>query len=118
MTETMWLVLYAVASGAFGRLVKSYPKMPKGLLPWLVIGAGYAITFGMAIYGGAALADAAAASWTGVAAGVLAVGGHEALKPLLKSIFGEERAALMLGKLPEPRDYNAERKTNPLKGKP
>lgn len=102
MTETMWLVLTAVGSGLFGRIVKLYPKIPKGLLPFLVLGAGYAITFGLAVYGGATPADAAATSWTGLVAGLVAVGGHEALKPGLTRVLGEELAAKALGKLPAP----------------
>lgn len=103
MTETMWIVLYAVASGLFGRVVKMYPKVPKGALPWLVIVAGYAISFGMAMHGGASASDAALSSWTGLVAGVAAVGGHEALKPLLTKFLGEDLAKKALGKLPAPK---------------
>lgn len=101
MTETMWIVLYAIASGAFGRIVKVYPKVPKSALPWTVIAAGYAISFGMAMYNGAAVADAAMSSWTGLVAGIAAVGGHEALKPLLAKFLGEDLATKALGKLPK-----------------
>ena len=103
MTETMWLVLYAGGSYLFGRIVKMYPKLPKGALPWMVMGAGYAITFGMAVQGGAELADAAAGAWTGLVAGAVAVGGHETLKPLLSRVLGEELATKALGKLPKPK---------------
>ena len=103
MTEAQWIVLYAVTSGLFGRLVKLVPSIPKGLLPWLVMLAGYGISFGMGIQGGMSAADAAVAAWCGLAGGMLAVGGHEALKPLLGRVMGEKNATKLLGKLPAPK---------------
>ena len=99
-----------VLSGAFGRTVKVYPKLPKELLPWLVMLCGYVLTFGMAVYGGMGVSEAATSSWMGLILGVGAVGGHEALKGGIKwvtkkspfDINPDKAAAILLGKLPAP----------------
>ncbi len=100
MTETHWLILTAALSGLVGRVTKMYPKVPKGLLPWIVLVVGWAIMFGRGLYNGAEPGTAALEAWTGLAMGVVAVGGHEALKPALSMAIGEERANRVLGHLP------------------
>lgn len=101
MTETHWILLYAIGSGLFGRIVKLVPSIPKGALPWLVLAAGYAISFGMGVHGGLSATESAMAAWTGLAAGLVAIGGHEALKPALSRVLGDELAGKLLGKLPQ-----------------
>lgn len=101
MTETMWMLVYAVASGAVARVVKLVPTFPKSALPWLALLAGYLISLGMGLYGGLEIKEAAIAAWCGLAGGLMAVGGHEALKPLLSKVVGDETATKLLGKLPK-----------------
>jgi len=103
MTETEWLMLTAAASGGFGNLTKRFPKLPKWALPFLVMAAGYLMTLARYRAGGMAWSSAAMASWRGLAMGLVAVGGHEALKPGAEKVLGKERAAKVLGKLPPPK---------------
>lgn len=95
-------MLAAVASGAFGRSLKQWPGLPKGLLPWLVLACGYAITFAMQRIADVPLYDAAAYAFNGLGAGLVAVGGHEALRPLLSRFLGAAMATKLLGRLPSP----------------
>lgn len=103
MTETQLLIAYAIAAGFVGRVLKLIPAVPKSAIPWAVLVAGYALTFGVGLYSGLDAYSAAVQSWTGIAAGMAAVGGHEALKPLAAKVLGPELAAKLLGKLPEPK---------------
>lgn len=90
-----------VMAGGFGRLSKLIPGLPKGLLPWLVLLIGYAATFALGVFrDDLPAAEAALAAWTGLGWGMAAIGGHEALKPLLSQFVGPEMAIKILGKLP------------------
>lgn len=99
--DVIWFAATAVATGAIARLSKRFPQMPKGLVPWLALLVGYALTMAkLAAVDGMSIKGAAAAAWYGLGAGMVAVGGHEALKPALGVAIGEDRAARVLGKLP------------------
>ncbi len=100
MTEAQWILVYMVASGLVGRVAKMIPTFPKSAVPWLALAAGYGLAFGMGVYDGQELSDAALSAWCGLAGGLAAVGGHEALKPLLAKVVGPKRATKLLGKLP------------------
>lgn len=100
MTATLWFLLMVVVTWACGRAAKLWPKLPKGLVPWLVLAIGYVAGFCLAMHHGATVAAAAEQALAGLAAGLVAVGGHEALKPLLAHIVGAELATKLLGKLP------------------
>jgi hypothetical protein len=103
MTEAQWILIYALASGLVGRVAKLVPSFPKSAVPWLALAAGYGLAFGMGIHSGLTTLEAATAAWCGLAGGLVAVGGHESLKPLLSKVVGDERAAKLLGKLPAPK---------------
>lgn len=100
MSETLWLLLMAVISGGFGRALKIYPRMPKSVLPWLVLSAGYVLSMALAMYRGLPVDQAAQAAWTGLAAGLIAVGGHSSLRGLLVTLLGSHAADRLLGRLP------------------
>lgn len=103
MNETMWIMLAAALSGAWGRLVKLYPELPKGLVPWLVLVCGYGVMLMRWHFAEGLQWNAAAlAAWDGLAAGLVAIGGHEALKPALRLVMSDEAATKLLGKLPKP----------------
>ncbi len=104
MTEAQWILVYMVASGLVGRVAKMIPTFPKSAIPWLALAAGYGLAFGMGVHGGLGAADAALSAWCGLAGGLAAVGGHEAMKPLLTKVVGEKNAVKLLGKLPRPKD--------------
>jgi hypothetical protein len=103
MTDPIWFAVQMIAAGAVARLAKVWPKFPKAAIPWLALAAGYGLAFGLAIHGGATAAEASQAALVGLPAGMAAVGGHEALKPLLARFVGDDRAAKLLGKLPAPK---------------
>ena len=92
MTEAQWILVYMVASGLVARVAKMVPTFPKGAVPWLALVAGYSLAFGMGVYNGLGAADAALTAWCGLAGGLAAVGGHEAMKPLLTKAVGTESA--------------------------
>jgi hypothetical protein len=100
MSESQWILVYAASAGLVARVAKLAPSFPKSAVPWLALVAGYGLAFGMALYGGAEVADAALSAWCGLAGGAVAVGGHEALKPLLAKVVGDTAATKLLGKLP------------------
>jgi len=103
MSAEIWFALVAVVTYAGARIAKAWPKFPKAALPWLALALGYAITalklhFVDALGWGAALSEA----WTGLAAGLVAVGGHSALRPTLAATVGDAAADKILGRLPKP----------------
>ncbi len=102
MTETSWFILTAIASGAMGRIIKKFPSLPKGIVPWAVLAIGYTVTLVRMHFWGEMLPwqDAAVAAYGGVGAGMIAVGGHESLKVLARAVLGESLATFLLGKLP------------------
>jgi hypothetical protein len=102
LTDLAWLAIVGGATGFITRLTKLYPKLPKGLVPYVALLVGYGITMGVLLGRGVPLADAWLPAFQGVLAGALSVLGHEAFKPLLVLAVGEKWATLILGKLPRP----------------
>ena len=102
MTLQYWILIAAVGTALTARVLKVFPGIPKGALPWVVLAMGCLIAFGKSLYDGASMSDAALAAWVGLPIGLIAVGGHRALKPLLVQLFGDRIAEIVLGRLPEP----------------
>jgi hypothetical protein len=102
MTDLYWILIVAGATGAVARASKVWPQLPKGLTPWVALAIGYALMATRLVVEGVALGNALLEAWTGLAAGVVAVGGHRTLKPLLVAVFGDGAAVALLGRLPGP----------------
>lgn len=92
-----------LGAGLFARLSKYFPSMPKSAVPWIALFSGAILMLlktwlldGLPLW-----PDAVTSALAGMAAGASAVGGHEALKPLLVRMFGPNVAKFILGKLPD-----------------
>jgi hypothetical protein len=102
MNDTTWILILVGLTMLGGRLVKLYPKLPKGLMPVLSMVLGAGIYLGKAcLLDGMALTEALAC-WQVVITGAGAIVGHDLLKPALVRLLGERGAVIVLGQLPKP----------------
>ncbi len=107
MTDATWMLTFMGVSFVWTRLTKFWPSMPKDALPWVALAVGLVASVSASMWGGATIQDAMAESWRGLAGGLMAVGGHSALRPLLVTLVGDQMAVAILGRLPRPDENHA-----------
>jgi hypothetical protein len=103
MNGTLWILLLVALTGAGGRLAKLYPKVPKKLMPALVLALGAGLYVLKArLVDGLPVADALM-SWQVILTGASAIAGHDLLKGAAQCMGMDERVITkLLGSLPKP----------------